>query len=122
MTVENQQLIRQLWQQIWIEGDLDALGEIVGDPYVRHTRDGTNTTTAAGYAQHISSAVRTLRGTEVTVEHMSSDGDLVFARLTLHGVNMETSATVKLSWLAHYRIADGKVAESWTMHQAGLDW
>ena len=122
MTTDHHDLVARLWNQIWIDGDLDLLDEIVADPYVRHTREGTETTTPAAYARHIESAVRVLRGTEVEINDIVSSGDLVFARLTLHGVNMETGAQVKLTWLTEYRIAGGRIAEAWTMHQSGLDW
>lgn len=122
MTTDHEALVVRLWNQIWIDGELDKLDEIVADSYVRHTRDGTETTTPAGYARHIESAVRTLRGTEVAIHEIATVGDMVYARLNLHGVNMETGNTVKITWLTQYRIADGRIAEAWTMHQTGLDW
>ena len=112
----------RLWQEIWIDNDFTRLQELVADPYVRHTRDGTVASTPAEYARHIESAVRTIRGTEVEIHDTATAGDIVFARLNLHGVNLSTGNAVKLTWLAHYRIVDGRVAESWTMHQTGLDW
>lgn len=118
----NEDLVARLWQRIWIDGALDQIGELVADPYIRHTRDGTVTTSPADYARHLESVVRTIRGTEVIVEAIASTGELVFARLTLHGVNLATEAKVKISWITQYRVADGRIAEAWTMHQSGLDW
>lgn len=115
-------LVSKLWHQIWIDGELDLLDGIVTDPYVRHSREGTTTSTPAEYARHIESAVRTIRGTEVEIHATATAGDLVFARLNLHGVNMDTGNPVKLTWLAQYRVEGDRIAESWTMHQPGLDW
>jgi predicted SnoaL-like aldol condensation-catalyzing enzyme len=58
----------------------------------------------------------------VTIEHIASVGDMVYARLNLEGVNLDTGNALRLTWLTQYRIADGKIAEAWTMHQSGLDW
>lgn len=115
-------LVTRLWTEIWIDGDLERIAELVADPYVRHTREGTTSSTPAEYARHISSAVRTIRGTEVEILASAVDGDTVFARLVLHGVNLETGNTMRLSWLTQYRLDDGRIAEAWTLHEAGLDW
>lgn len=116
------ELVTRLWNEIWIDGQLELLDEIVADPYVRHTREGTFTATPAEYGRHIESAVRTIKGTEVEIQATATEGDTVFARLRLHGVNLDTGHTVKLTWLTQYRIENGRIAESWTMHQPGLDW
>ena len=118
----NEDLVARLWRQIWIDGALDRIGEVVADPYIRHTRDGTVTTSPADYALHLESVVRTIRGTQVIVEAIASTGDIVFASITLHGVNLATEAKVKISWITQYRVADGRIAEAWTMHQSDLDW
>ena len=121
-TSDNEQLVDRLWNQIWIEGALEKLAEVIADPFVRHTRDGTEVTTPAEYAHHIESAIRTIRGTEMVVDHIASVDDMVFARLHLHGLNLSTGTTVKITWLTQYRVAEGRIAEAWTMHQSGLDW
>jgi SnoaL-like protein len=119
---DNERLVSRLWNQIWIEGALEHLDEVIADPFTRHTRDGTEVTTPSEYARHIESAVRMIRGTEMVVEHIASVDDMVFARLHLHGVNLTTGTTVKITWLTQYRIAGGRIAEAWTMHQSGIDW
>ena len=122
MTTDNEALVSRLWEQIWIRGEFDDVDALIADPYIRHTRAGTTTLSPSAYASHISSATRTTRGTKVTIVDIASADDMVFARLHLDAVNLETGNTVRLTWLTQYRIADGKVAESWTLHQSGLDW
>ena len=122
MTTENEALVGRLWETIWISGAFDDVDSLVADPYIRHTRDGTTTSSPAAYATHIKAATRTFRGTKVTVADAVSADDIVFARLHLDAVNLDTGNAVRLTWLTQYRIADGKIAESWTMHQSGLDW
>ncbi len=122
MSADSESLVKSLWNHIWIDGDLDRLGEVVADPFVRHTREGTQTTTPQEYARHLISVRDTIRATEVRFEHLSSIDDHVYARLVVDGVNLAIGDAVHLTWLAQYRIADGRIAEAWTMHQTDLDW
>ena len=122
MTTDNEALVARLWHQIWIDGNFDDLDKLVADPYVRHTRDGTSSSSPTDYASHIKSATRTLRGTKLTIVDVASSEDLVFARIHLDAVDLDTGNKLPLKWLAEFRIADGKIAESWSMHQSGLDW
>ncbi len=122
MSRENEMLIETLWNHIWLDQSLDRLGEVLADPFVRHTRDGTERTTPQRYARHVSSSVKTIRPTRLHVAYIASVNDYVFARLILEGVNVAVGSKVKITWLAHYRIVAGLIAESWSMHQTGLDW
>lgn len=122
MTRKTEELVEQLWQRIWIDGDVDELSDLLTDPFVRHTRDGTRTMSLADYARHITSVVGSLRGTEVRFDHLASVDDHVYARLTLLGFNLATEKPMHVTWLAQYRIAEDRIAEAWTMHQTDLDW
>ena len=122
MSRENEVLIETLWNHIWIDQSLDRLGEVLADPFVRHTRDGTERTTPQRYARHVSSSVETIRPTKLDFAQIAAVDDYVFAHLTLEGVNVAIGSKVKITWLVQYRIAAGLVAESWSMHQTDLDW
>ena len=122
MSADTEALVKALWNHIWIDGELDRLGDVVSDPFVRHTRDGTQTTTPEGYARHLESVRATIRATDVRFEHLMSIDDHVYARIVVTGVNLAAGDAVHLTWLAHYRVADGRIAEAWTMHQTDLDW
>ncbi|MCY3851796.1 MAG: nuclear transport factor 2 family protein [Acidimicrobiaceae bacterium] len=122
MSCENEALVETLWNHIWIDQSLDRLGEVLADPFVRHTRDGTEHTTPRRYARHVSSSASTIRPTRLHFDQISSVDDCVFARLALEGINVAVGSTIKITWLAQYRIAAGLIAESWSMHQTGLDW
>lgn len=122
MTREAEALVEQLWQRIWIDGDVEDLSDLVADPFIRHTRDGTQSLTPASYGRHITSVVRSLRGTELRFSHLASSDDHVYARLTVDGFDLATEQPLHVTWLAQYRIADGRIAEAWTLHQTDLDW
>lgn len=122
MTRESEALVEQLWRRIWIDGDLEDLSDLIADPFVRHTRDGTETLSPAAYGRHIASVVRSLRGTEVSFDHLASCDDHVYARVTVDGFNLATEKPLHVIWLAQYRIADGRIAEAWTLHRTDLGW
>ena len=122
MSGENEELVETLWKHIWLDRSLDRLGEVLADPFVRHTRDGTERTTPERYARHVSSSVATIRPTKLHFDHITSVDDCVFARLRLEGVNVAVGTPVKITWIAQYRIASGLIVESWSMHQTDLDW
>ena len=128
MSRQPMEIVTALWQRIWIDGALDALGDLIADPYVRHTRDGTVVTTPAEYADVIAGAVDVIRGTRVQIDDMAEvsdgagSGSTVWARMTLHAVNIAVGTDTTITWLGQYRIADDRIAESWVLHEAGLDW
>ncbi len=122
MSREPMEIVEELWQRIWMDDDLDDLGDLVADPYVRHTRDGTARVDPKQYAASVAEAVKVVRGTRVVIDEMVTVGDKVWSRMTLHAVNLNLGEEVTITWLGVYRIADDRVAESWVLHEAGLDW
>ena len=122
MSRENEELVETLWNHIWIDHSLDRLGEVLADPYVRHTRDGTQQTTPEQYALHISSSVETIRAATLRFDQIASVDDYVFARFALEGINVAVGSKLKITWLGQYQIVGGLIAESWSMHQTDLDW
>ena len=80
------------------------------------------TQSPAAYGRHIASVVRSLRGTEVSFDHLASCDDHVYARVTVDGFNLATEKPLHVIWLAQYRIADGRIAEAWTLHRTDLGW
>ncbi len=95
---------------------------LLTDPYVRHNRDGTLSSTPADYATRVCSVVAPIRGTRVDFDQLSEIDGRVWARLTLHGVNLEVGSSMSITWLSEYRIVGDQIAETWSMHQTDLDW
>ncbi len=122
MNRENEVLVETLWNHVWIDQSLDRLGDVLSDPFVRHTRDGTERTTPQQYARLVSSAVETIRPTRLRFAKIASVDDYVFTRLALDAVNVAVGNEVKITWLAQYRITEGLIDELWSMHQTDLDW
>ncbi len=115
-------IVRGYWERIWLSGDLDALEDLVADPVTRHTAEGTHTLTRAELRRRLAGAFEALRACEVAIDALVTDGATVWVRLTLRCVSLANAAPTTLAWIAQYRIADGRIAEIWGLHQAGLDW
>ena len=115
-------VVRGYWQRIWLERDLDALEDLVADPTVRHTAEGTQTLTRAELRGRLAGAFEAVRVSEVSFDALTADGATVWARLTLRGVSLATAAPMTLAWIAQYRVSGGRIAEIWALHQPGVDW
>ena len=115
-------VVRAYWDRVWLEQDLDALEDLVTDPVVRHTAEGTQSLTRHEYRRRLADAFEAVRATEVSIDSVTADGLTVWIRLTLRGVSLATAAPMSLAWLGQYRIEGGRIAELWALHQPGMDW
>jgi hypothetical protein len=112
----------RLWRTIWLGDPADGLDDILSDPYIRHTRDGTASVTIHEYVEHMRQATRNVRGTDLRVDQSVEMTDRTFIRVTLMGVNITSGDPVMITVIGEYRLNEGRIAESWSMHQPGLDW
>ena len=115
-------VVRAYWERVWLERDLDALEDLIADPLVRHTAEGTLSLTRREFRLRLADAFEMVRATEVSIDAITADGPTVWIRLTLRGVSLATAAPMSLAWLAQYRIEAGRIAELWALHQPGTDW
>lgn len=122
MAVDAEQLIRDYWQKVWVEADLDALSDVVSEPTIRHTADGTHQLSVTALRARIGDALATICGSSVKIDSLAVVDDMVWARITLHGTTLTTMNPLTITWLAQYRIEGDKIAEMWALHQSGLDW
>ena len=66
------------------------------------------------------------------VDDSATSGDRGWARMTLHVVNISAAGLgaagvgageeTTITFVGVYRIADDRIAESWVLHESGLDW
>lgn len=114
--------VRDFWKRIWLDGNLDALDELIGDSIVRHTAEGTQVLTRADLRNRLSAGLSAIRANEVNIDALAVAGDTVWAMITLRGVSLAAMAPLCVVWLAHHRIKSGRIAEIWALHQTGTDW
>ena len=122
MSADPRDVVIAYWNRVWIDRDLDALDDLVTDPSIRHTADGTRRFTPEEFKAHLRDVLCAIRAEDVTFEAMSVDGDDVWVRATVHAVSLATMTPHNLAWLAQYRVEGDRISEVWALHQSGMDW
>jgi len=119
---EARALIQRWFDEVWGEGRLELIDELVADPYVRHTREGTVTRTRAEVKEDFVQYLRALRHAVTSIDDQTVDGDRVWSRLTSRGVSPETGEPVTVTWLQVNRVTGGRIAETWVLFARDVDW
>ena len=115
-------VVREYWENVFVERDLDAIDALVTDPTVRHTAEGNRSFSPEEFKEHLRDALCAFRTEAVTFDHISSDGPNVWLRATVRAVSLATMTPMCISWLAQYRVEGGRIAEAWALHQTNVDW
>jgi hypothetical protein len=115
-------IVGRYWAGLWVRRDLGVVDELIAEPYVRHSSTGTRSLTRAEFKREIKQAWHLLHDPATTIDDQVSAGDRVWTRATTQGVNLDTGETSVLTWLVVHRIADGRLAESWSATLPGVDW
>ena len=115
-------LLRSWWERVWREGDLDALDDLLTDPYVRHTSAGSETITRDAYKQKLANSQRLLYRPDTTIDDEVVVGDRIWTRATSTGLNLDTGEVAVITWLTIHRIEDGRLAEAWIAALVGVQW
>jgi len=110
------------WVEIWRDGNLDAVDEVLADPFVRHSSVGSSVSSRQEYKKMLAEFQRTLCHPETTIDDRVVSADRVWTRATSRGLNRETGENTVVSWMLVQRIADGRIAEHWVLTVRGVDW
>jgi steroid delta-isomerase-like uncharacterized protein len=110
-------------EDTYSSGDLDRLDELISDDFVAHTpgsdqippgRDGLRTLHRM--------SMESFPDRNVSIEDIFAEGDLVVVRCRMTGTNEggmpwagvpANHNRVDIEWIAMYRVADGRMVESW---------
>ncbi|WP_037062603.1 ester cyclase [Pseudonocardia acaciae] len=113
-TEANKTLVREMIEQVWNAGSIERLPEF----WVDDTRPE-----AEGLHSMLTGAFPDLR---ITIDDLIAEADRVVARLSFAGTHLgafrdipPTGRPVRFGAIRIYRIAGGKVAETWA-HQDSL--
>ncbi len=118
---ENKAIVRRWMEEVWNEGKLEALDELIGPDYVLHGAADPDLPRGPEGAKQLTAAFRTafpdLQG---TIEDLIAEGERVVCRWTAratHGGEFAgipaTHRPVTFSGIEIVRIADGRIAEGW---------
>ena len=100
------------------------IDELFADPYIRHNRNGNEIVTRPEIKKTMVQYWRALRDPKPVIEDLAVQDDRVWVRLSVTGYDNENEAErrVKVTWMQVFRVADGRLAEAWTLTAPGVDW
>jgi steroid delta-isomerase-like uncharacterized protein len=118
---ENKELVRTFYDEVWVNGNLDAADEVFAADYTRHDLRATEALPGPEGQKKIAAEFRAaFPDLQFDVELLIADGDYVVGRWTASGTNLgpwgslqPTGRRVTFSAANIFRFEDGKVAELW---------
>lgn len=124
-TEANKAIVRRYADEIFVGGDLSAIGDTIADSYVHHSPSAPDVVGVDAMADLVRSFRRSFSDIELIIDDMVAQGDRVVTRLrisALHSGHYDgvpaTGRRVMLHGMAIDRIADGKIVEGWEMSDA----
>jgi hypothetical protein len=100
---------------VWAQGRVELVSELVHSVYVRHELDGTRTVTSADYASEITAVRRTLPGVRFLIHDCAAIGDRLWVRWTMVGTSAASGTEVRRRGMQTYRFQDNRLAETWVL-------
>lgn len=107
---ENKRVVRELVEEIWNKHHREKVGEFVADDLLDQS------------VEHTSQFLDAFPDAQVAIEDLIAEDDKVVARLLATATNTgpfagqpPTGRSVTIRSIRIYRLADGKVVETWAM-------
>jgi ketosteroid isomerase-like protein len=124
MSTENEALVRRFFDEVCNDRKLDVADEIVADDFVAHIPQSPPAEGPEGLKAAVALYQDALDG-YWDVQEIYSAGDRVFSRWIGRGTHVgeingiaPTGATIAVEALSIDRIAEGRIAETWTVWDA----
>jgi steroid delta-isomerase-like uncharacterized protein len=121
MSEENKAVVRRFIEEVWNNGNLDVIDELISDDHVDHDpgREGT-----PGGREGMRAFVQMYRSafpdTHIEFGEMVAEGDLVAGNWTATGTHhgelmgvAPTGKSIKITGMGMDRVRDGQIVESW---------
>jgi steroid delta-isomerase-like uncharacterized protein len=117
---ENKAIVRRFWD-VWEQGNIDLVDEVLASNYVNHTPATPEQPTGPEGVKAVVSMFRSaMPDLRVVVEDMIAEGDKVAVRYTLEGTHEgelfgvpPTGQRLSIKSIAVERVSDGKIREHW---------
>ena len=111
------------WERVWHEGRYDLIAGCVGETYIRHDQKGDRAVSRDAYAAEIKQVHKDRPGIRVVVYDHTFQGDRAWFRFAFKWNDPKTGEAQSQAGFQSYRIADGKLVETWLSMQAlGSVW
>jgi NTE family protein len=116
---ENEELVRTLVDEVWNEGNREALGFLEDDAAVLYLDSDADLVGRDAYWEFVSRYREAFPDLEVTIEDVVSEGDKIALRLRLRGTHRgeifgvePTENHVDVARMAIYHVDDGRIVET----------
>jgi steroid delta-isomerase-like uncharacterized protein len=127
-TEQNKAVVRRVLEEVWNEGNLALIDELVEATHVDHDSPPGLPSGSAGMKQFVSMFRTAFPDLHSIVEDQVAEGDKVVTRWTAAGTHRgslmgipATGKEVTMTGITINRLAGGKVVETWnTFDQLGL--
>jgi steroid delta-isomerase-like uncharacterized protein len=120
MSEQNKTLMRRAVEEVWNQGNVDLLEELVASDFIIHAPQA-EIHGREGAKQYLAMLREAFPDIHFTIEDQFADGDRVMTRWIAHGTPKgafqgipPTNKQVRLAGTDIDRIANGKVVECWT--------
>ena len=117
---ENKAIIRRIFEEVWNNGDLTGVDELMATDHVFHGPGGEESKGLEGLEPMVSMFRTAFPDLHVTIEDMFADGDRVATRMTERGTHKgdfmgiaPTGRQFTRTAIIIHRLAGGKEAEVW---------
>jgi steroid delta-isomerase-like uncharacterized protein len=118
---ENKALVRKFFEEAWGKGDVAAVDEFMATDYVEHPRPSSLPPGPEGLKQLITAYRSAFPDLKLTLDDIFAEGEMVAFRWSARGTHLgdwlgipPTGNHVTATGITIFRIAGGKVVESWT--------
>jgi steroid delta-isomerase-like uncharacterized protein len=120
VTDQTKAVYRRFIQEVFNEGRLDMLDEVLSRSYIYHDAPPGTPPGSEGIKQIISMCRAAFPDLEITIEDQVAEGDKVCSRTTMRGTHRgdifgipATGKAVTMTGLTMVRMADSRLVESW---------
>src|SRR5215210_2887435 len=127
MPEDNKTVVRRVIEDFLTTADPQLAGEMFAFDYVDHSPSHPNLTGIENVKRSANEWLEAFPDSRNVVEDVVAEGDRVAARWTTQATHRgefagfpPTGAPVTVTWFAIFRLADGKVAESWDTYSPEL--
>jgi steroid delta-isomerase-like uncharacterized protein len=120
VTDQNKAVYRRFIEEVFNEGRLDVLDEVLSPSYVYRDAPPGTPPGPEGIMQVVSMFRAAFPDLKITIDDQVAEGDKVCSRTTMRGTHRgvifgipATGKAVTMTGLTMVRIADGRLVESW---------
>jgi steroid delta-isomerase-like uncharacterized protein len=121
MSEQNKALLRRFFEEVWNEGNLDAIDEIMSPNFTNQTAQPGISPDRDGVKQFVAAYRSAFPDVHMHVEDQVAEGDRVVTRFTGTGTHTgdlmgipATGKEINVTGMGLHRVEGGQIVEGWT--------